>query len=165
MNKILIIILILLRPLNSTSQNNENGAKEYFSKYLNNNDQISLIAKSLPTLEQCKLVFEGENATTYYNFVLKLNEQIKTKISELNYEEHTDCKIDSFNTNDLLAENGNYNRGMVEIIRVFKPNITFYRLTYLFNDGSESYNSVYKFFVNIKGDWIFFANPAIVFRN
>lgn len=163
-NILFFICVIFLGVLNSNSQSNENDIKEYFNQYLNSKDQFRLIAKSLPTLEQCKVVFKDEYAPAYYNFISKLDEQINIEISKLEHETHIDCKIDSFNTNDLKNNNSNYNGGMSEFAQVFNPDINFYRLTYLLENGSESYKSTYKFFVNIDGNWLFFANPSIVFR-
>jgi len=153
-----------MTAFNSIAQNHEQNAKEYFNQYLNNKDQFRLIARSLPTLEQCKTVFKDEYASIYFNFVSKIHEQINAEIEKIDYEEHVDCTIDLINTNDLKPGNNSYTGGMDEYMHVFNPNVIFYRLTYLFEDNSQSHDSIYKYFVNIDGDWLFFANPGIVFR-
>jgi len=162
-NILLYISLLFISVFNSNAQDAENDAINYFNQYLNNKDQFDLITKSLPTLEQCKVVFKDDFVSTYYDFASKLDKRLKIEISKLDYEEHAGCKIDSWNTNDLKTDNSSYNGGMDEYMHVLKPNIIFYRLTYLFENGSQSHDSIYKFFVNIDGNWIFFANPGIIF--
>ncbi|WP_299113529.1 hypothetical protein [uncultured Winogradskyella sp.] len=157
-------ICIILLSVNSYSQNNESKAKAYFNQYLTSKEQFKLIAKSLPTLEQCNAVFKEVYAKRYYEFVSTLDKEIDSAFSKLDFEKHKDCKIESVNTSTLNSEKNSFNGGMDEFQHVFKPNIVFYRVTYVLEDGSESYNSFYKYFVNIDGNWLFFANPGIVFR-
>ena len=160
---IIACICFILLGVNSYSQNN-NEAKDYFNQYLNSKEQFKLIAKSLPTLEQCHTVFKKEYAKSYYEFISTLDKEIDSAFSKLDFENHKDCKIESVSTSTLNSEKNSFNGGMDEFQHVFKPNIVFYRVTYILEDGSESYNSFYKYFVNIDGNWLFFANPGIVFR-
>ncbi len=164
-NNILLYVGVLFVSIfNSSAQNHEKDVKEYFKQYLNNRAQLNLINKSLPSLEQCRVVFKDEYTSTYFKFVSNLHKQINAKMAQIDYEEHIDLNIDSFNTNDLKNKKSSYTGGMDEYIHVFKPNIIFHRVTYLFENGSQSYNSIYKFFVNINGNWVFFANPGILFE-
>ncbi len=162
--KMCLMLVLFCGTMQMHGQDSKAEVEAYFGQYLNNRAQLELIAVSLPTLDQCKQVFKGENAITYFKFVSKLDKEILEKMSGLDYEEHAKCKVDAIKTDDLGEENTNYDAGMHEYAEVLKNDITFYQLRYFFENGEEAYNSTYKFFVNLEGEWVFFANPGIVFR-
>ncbi len=154
--------IFILTIINCYSQSAENEAKDYFNQFLNSKAQFELISKSLPTLDQCQMVFKNEYASEYFDYMSKFKEEIKEYSQKIELEKHIDCKVETINTSSL---NDTKTSNMNEYSHVFKPNITFYRLTYILKNGEESVRSLYKYFVNADNKWLFFPNPAIVFRN
>ena len=157
-------LLILLIGFSSYSQQKKDPVNKYFDQYLTNKKIFNLIEKSLPTLEECKLVFTGENAKTYFDEIQEVKGVIKNIVSKLEPETLTESSYRAFNSNDTKKDNGKSYYGMSEIKDVLKPNITFYHITYKDSNGSDSRFSPFKFFVKLNGKWLFFPKPTRVFR-
>ena len=117
---------------------------------------------SLPSLDDCKMVFKDTNADKYFEKIKEINEHWKENIelSESN-EIYVDCQIESFTTSDLYL--GDDLGGMERIKNKLQPNVTFYSVRYLREKDSQT-GMVYKYFVNIKGDWIYFPKPYRILK-
>lgn len=134
----------------------------HFLKYLDEKSINDLLINSLPSLDDCKIVFKDTNADKYFEKIKEINEHWKENIelSESN-EIHVDCQIESFTTSDLYL--GDDLGGMERIKNKLQPNVTFYSVRYLREKDSQT-GMVYKYFVNIKGDWIYFPKPYIILK-
>ena len=152
--------------LTANGQDYSIEAKTHFFKYLNTKTHFDLLTKSLPSLDDCKLVFNGSNAYTYFGYVEemreKLGERTKEDIPKEEVETYVDCRINSFTTYDIQQGKGNYAGGMDGIKDKLQPNVTFYAVTYLREKDAEL-GVKWKYFVNIKGEWIIFPKPWRVF--
>jgi len=136
--------------------------KHHFLKYLDEKSINYLLINSLPSLDDCKMVFKDTNADKYFEKIKEINEHWKENIelSESN-EIYVDCQIESFTTSDLYL--GDDLGGMERIKNKLQPNVTFYSVRYLREKDSQT-GMVYKYFVNIKGDWIYFPKPYRILK-
>ena len=142
-NLSLVIILNLMFFTSVYGQDYSSEAKSHFSKYLNTKAQVELISNCLPSIYDCKLVFKGINAFTYFGYI----EDMKSKLSELekiNNKTFVDCRIESFTTYDIRNGKGNYAGGMEKIKDKLQHNVTFYRVTYLKEKDAE-FGTSYKY--------------------
>ena len=131
-------------------------AKEHFCKYLDIKSQMNFMKEALPSLDDCKLVFKGKSAYTYFGYIEDMKRQLNP--NQQDNETFADCRIRSFTTYDIQQGKGNYAGGMKKIKDMLQPNVTFYRVTYLREKDAE-FGVSYKYFVNIKGKWVFFPKP------
>ena len=156
--------LFLIGILTSTftfAQDLSEEAKKYFSNYMDNISFFNMVEKVTPSLADSKLVFKDDKATVYYDFVTANMSKMAIKPdSVIKYE---DIRIESFTTEDILADKKNYAGGMARIKDYLKPNITFYEVNYLKKVG-DKYGMAFKFFININGKWIIFPKPWRAFE-
>jgi hypothetical protein len=155
--KYFLHILFCLAPFLIAAQDYSAQAKIYFSKYQNSRAFIELCSKSLPTVDECKLVFKGQNAYTYFGYI----EEVRTNISEqINKESENfaDIRIDTFNSNDIQDNKGNYAGGMRRLKDILQGYITFYEVNLLRTKDAE-FGVAYKYWLNINGRWVFFPKP------
>ena len=153
--------------LTGYGQDYSKEAKAHFIKYRDTKTHLDLFSNSLPSLDDCKLVFNGLNAYTYFGRVEEMREELdgrtKEEIPEEEVETYVDCRISSFTTYDLQQQvGGNYAGGMLEIVDKLQPNVTFYEVEYLRRKDAEHGYTI-KYFVNIKGERIVFPKPWRVF--
>jgi len=151
-----------LPSMTTNAQNYSDQAKIYFTKHLTSKSMIELIAKSLPTLDDCKLVFKGQNAYTYFGVM----EEMKSKLSdELQKEDETfvDIGIETFSTQDIEQGKGNYAGGMKNIVDKLQNYVTFYKVELLREKGAEM-GVAYKYWVNINGRWVYFPKTFAAFK-
>jgi len=156
------VIFITLAAMTANAQNYSDQAKIYFAKYLTSKSMTELITKSLPTLDDCKLVFKGQNAYTYFGVI----EEMKSKLgAELQKENETfvDIGIEIFSTQDIEQGKGNYAGGMKNIVDKLQTYVTFYKVELLREKGAEM-GVAYKYWVNINGRWVFFPKPFTAFE-
>ena len=155
----LVAISLIGTAFIASAQDYSEDGQEYFIKYLDKKSQIDLISKSLPSVEDCKLVFKGNSAYTYYGFIADMKAELNS-IDESN-DLFVDCRIETFTTCDILQGKGNYAGGMSSIVDELQPTVVFYAVTYLREKDAE-YGSTYKYFVNIRGNWVFFPKPYLI---
>jgi hypothetical protein len=159
---LMVVIFITLPSMTTNAQNYSDQAKIYFAKHLTSKSMIELIAKSLPTLDDCKLVFKGQNAYTYFGVM----EEMKSKLSdELQKEDETfvDIGIETFSTQDIEQSKGNYAGGMKNIVDKLQTYVTFYKVELLREKGAEM-GVAYKYWVNLNGRWVYFPKPYAAFK-
>jgi hypothetical protein len=156
MKKLFTTFLIML-SLSIYSQDYSEQAKNHFSKYLDSKLFIELCSKSFPTIEECKLVFKGQNAYTYFGYI----EDIKSKMAEelkKDSEKFLDIRIEAFCTSDIIQDKGNYAGGMKSMSDKLQNYVTFYEINLLRTMEAE-FGVAYKYWVNINGRWVFFPKP------
>lgn len=156
------VALLLLVPFSICSQDTEK-AKAYFSKYMNTSAINALIAKSLPTKEDCKIVFKGEDADISYTYIEQLKNTSADQENPVTNENFVDISFQTFTTEDVLNQKGNYAGGMASLGDKLQPGIVFYKLELLREAGAE-YGMAYKYWVNLKGRWVYFPKPWRAFK-
>ena len=139
------------------AQDNSKQAREHFGKYLDSKKFLELCIKSLPTLDECKLLFKGQNAYTYFGSIEDIKRQLNEELSKpfIKYE---DLRIESFTTEDIQNNKGNYAGGMKIIADKLQPNIRFYNVNFLKNKDDKD-GMKYQSVININGKWVFCPKP------
>lgn len=155
--KYFLYTCFFLMPFIINAQDYSAQAKSYFSKYNNSRAFIELCSKSLPTVDECKLVFKGENAYTYFGYIEELRTNISKELTKEN-ENFEDIRIDTFNSNDIQEDKGNYAGGMRRLKDKLQSYLTFYEVNLLTSKGQE-FGIAYKYWLNINGRWVFFPKP------
>jgi len=157
-----LVIAILTATQFLFGQNNSEQAKTYFGKTLDSKAFLELCVKSLPTIDDCKLIFKGQNAYTYYGFITDLKSKFQEELKKP-IEKFVDLKVESFTTEDVQSGKGNYAGGMAKIADKLQPAVTFYKIDLLREKDAE-FGVAYKYWVNINGKWIFFPKPWTAFE-
>jgi hypothetical protein len=152
----LTLIVSLLTAITALAQDYSVEAKDHFSQFTDTKSQMELIKKSLPSLAQCKLIFKKKSAYTYFGWVEDMKSTINTTPEKNKTFEA--CRIESFTTYDIQQGKGNYGGGMEGIQDQIQTNVTFYKVTYLREKNAE-FGLSYRYFVNIKGNWVFIPKP------
>jgi hypothetical protein len=156
------VLLLCFLSMAFAQQTNET-AKENFKKYLDGKLFLEYAAKSLPTLDECKMIFKGSNADSVY----ALTQEMKAKLSQAGKSSETfvDVSAESFTTEDMLeGKRGAYTGGMKRIADKINPNIIFYKITYLRTVGAES-GMAYNCWVYINKRWVFVPKPWNAFKS
>jgi len=138
------------------SQNLTPDAERFFRQFRLKSEVNAYVSKNFPTLEQCKYIFRGNVAYTYFAKLSELKESTLSKSED----QYLDVKIESFSTSDLICKNGNATPG-VKGRDIFLPDVIFYEVTFL-KQKAASLGISYKYFVNINGRWIMFPKPMTV---
>jgi len=157
-------IFTFLISIASFSQEKDEVA-DFFNKYLTYKSQMEMIEKSIPTLEECKLVFIGDNAKTYHDAIQTVKAEIKRIKVEIPNESFVKSIYEEFNSDDAKANDKKTTFGMHRIAKRLKPGIQFYMVSYLDKTGTQSRLSPFKFFVKLNEKWLFFAKPTKVFTD
>ncbi len=156
------LLIALLLSNNNEAQDLTAGAKRYFSGFTSSSQINDMLLRSLPTAEECSLVFTGNSADEYFKWISDMKSKGMDKQTE--QVSYADVAISSFTTEDIIADKKNYAGGMSEVKDRLKPHVTFYQAKYLKNKGDQS-GMEYNYFVNINGNWIFFPKPWRAFPN
>jgi len=145
--------LLLISITGLKAQDYSETGKIYFRQNTLNKG-AEAIKLHLPTLEDCKFVFNGTNPYTYYGFL----EEIKKSWQE-NTQKDTgrfaDVLVSCFSTQDIDLGKGNYAGGMTKTRPKLQPYVLFYKVTLVKNPG-EDYGNSMKYWVNIQGRWVYF---------
>lgn len=163
MKKIVFTFLLII-SVSAFSQEKEEIAA-FFDQYLTTKSQLEMIEKSIPTLEECKLVFKGDDAKVYHDAIQSVKTEIEKMKKTIPNETFVKSTYEEFNSNDAIAGDKNSTYGMHRISKRLKPDIQYYMVSYLDQNGSQSRLSPYKFFVYLNGKWRFFPKPTIVFKD
>ena len=157
----IITSLILLFNLNSSvAQDYSQQGKLYFSGYLSTKAMSDLISNSLPTLEDCKLIFKGKYAYTYFGMLEEAKIELTKSINQEN-KSFEDVNLYAFSTQDILLGQANYASGILkENIENLQPYVIFYKLEFLKLKGDTAGIS-YKYWVNINGKWVFVPHKLL----
>jgi hypothetical protein len=168
MKRILFSVIIFGSLLNFghaglKAQDLSEQASAYFMQYLSLRSITDLGFNSLPTAEDCKLVFAGPNAYTYSGYVQEIINK-KGQGAKEKDQSFADLRIKAFSTQDILLEKCNYPAGMKDIVNKLQAYVVFYEVELLKTSGDESGVSV-QYWVNINGRWIFFPKILSVFTS
>ncbi len=158
-----VSILFLVNTFNIQAQNYSEQGEKFFSKYLSQKAMTELAFKSLPTLEECKLVFKGQNAYTFFGKIQEFKNLLPTLKNEKN-ETFAEVDIEVFSTQDIEKGKGNYAGGMKNILDKLQPYVLFYKVEQLREKGAEL-GVAYKYWTNINGRWVFFPKLYSAFDN
>lgn len=138
--------------------------KDYFINFLNSEIWYKWFLESLPSIEECKVVFTESNAHIYFGIVTELKKMLKTENLGLENKRFLDFRIESFSTQDIKEDKGNYPGGMKQIIDKIHSGITFNRIIFL-NEPNDEHGHSLKYFVEVNNRWVFFPKPWRVFGN
>jgi len=144
-----LVIAILIATQFLFGQNNSEQANTHFGKTLDSKVFLELCVKSLPTIDDCKLLFERQNAYTFYGFITDLKSKFQEELKEP-IEKLVNLKVESFTTEDVQSGKGNYVGGMEKIADKLQPAVTFYKIDLLREKDAE-FGVAYKYWVNING--------------
>lgn len=157
----LIILCALIQPGQSAfAQDYSEQGNIYFSNYLSISSMTDLISKSLPNLEDCKLIFKGKYAYTYFGMI----EELKAEFANLTKQENRifeDVNLYAFSTQDITLGQAKYCSGILkDNLENLQPYIVFYKLEFLESKGDEAGTS-FKYWVNINGRWVFISHKIM----
>jgi hypothetical protein len=159
-----IISLIVILVFSASNIVAQDAAKQ-FTNVKSKKEMLTLISKSMPTLEDCKAIYKTKEDAEYY---FKFSEDMKTKLSEelakTEDEKFVDISFETFTTEDIAAGKGNYAGGMTKLNGKLKPAITFYKVELLREKGAE-YGMSYKYWTFINSKWVFLPKPYSAFKN
>lgn len=141
------------------AQDYSDQAKVYFSNYMSSKLMGELIVSSLPTKEDCSLIFKDSSAAIYYKTVQNKKTKFSNEIDK-DITFYQGIRVSAFSKQDIQQGNGNYSGGMNDIVDQLKAYATFYRVEFL-KDKNDDSGYVYKYWVNINGRWVFFPKPWI----
>lgn len=160
-NSIIFFVILLLSTAGIFGQD----ATKQFENAKSKKEMLTLISKSMPTLEDCKTIYKTNEDACYY---FKFSEDMKTKLTEeitkTEDEKFVDISFETFTTEDIAAGKGNYAGGMTKLNGKLKPAITFYKVELLREKGAE-YGMSYKYWVYINSKWVFLPKPYSAFKN
>jgi len=158
----LLLVGFLFQFTNAQSQDNYEKAKEYFSKFKSQKEITNLLMNSLPSLEDCKLVFKGEDALTFFKYA----ESIKSQINETATDtiQYVNVMVKSFTPSDINEGKGNYAGGMRNIKDKLREDVTFFEIKYL-KKAEDEFGMSYKYWVKIDKRWVFLPKPYRAFTN
>ena len=153
--KTIFLCLILVAITNILkSQDYSEQAKTYFGKHLDNKSLTELLKTSLPSLDDCKLIFKGQSANNYYGYIEEMKKKIATEQPK-DMGTFVDLKLVVFTTNDIVQGKANCSGGMKTIVDKLQSNVTFYDVTLLKEKGAELGVS-FKSWIKIENRWVFF---------
>ena len=125
----------------------------YFSTFKDSKDLLGNCLKSLPTLDECKLVLKSPDCLTYYQYVQKVAKSAKEEATKSN-ETFANSKVRSFTTEDLKKGSPIATGGMNKISGKFLNKVTFYDVKFLKKKEDDAgIKSRYWVYLNEK--WIF----------
>jgi hypothetical protein len=160
MKKVVLLFTLTVSVITGYGQIYEDQAKSFFSKFKNSTEVAQYIYYNLPTLEECRLVFKGAVADTFYTKINALKVPVEQVIDspEQRFE---GVKISTFSSDDVIAERGNTNGGMIGIRNVFLPGVVFYKVSFL-KKKEDEYGLAFKYFVFLNGRWVIFPKPYAI---
>ncbi|WP_300665518.1 hypothetical protein [Fluviicola sp.] len=159
---LITVMMMTLVTMTTVAQDQSDQAKNYFAEYLTSKSMTELIARSLPTLEECKLVFKEQDAETYFKAIEAMKSKAEADPKEEN-ETFSDVQIDRFSTEDIEQQKGNYAGGMDQILEKLQLGVVFYKVSLLREKDAER-GLAFKYWVHINGRWVFFPKPYHVFE-
>jgi hypothetical protein len=158
---LLVASFLLSGAMTGFSQDIVSQGTGYFGKYKDGKSVSDLCLKSLPTKEDCKRVFIGTDADTYFLYAQELGKKMGgTSIDTSVYKA---IRLESFTKQDIIQDKGNYAGGMKNIKDKLQDGVTFYEVNFLRNAGDE-HGVAWKYWVNIDNRWVFFPKPWRAFK-
>ena len=136
--------------------------ESFFKKYLNSKAFQDLCSTSLPSSEECKFVFDDQSASKYFSYSEELK-KIMLSLQKKTAEEFVDIEIETFTTEDIKLNRGNYAGGMKSIETRLKEDVTFYKVTLLREKDAEN-GMAYKYWIYTGSKWIYFPKLWSAFR-
>ncbi len=158
-----ILIFITIFSFNFLySQDYSKEAKTYFENYLSKKDFIDMLYNSFPTIEDCKLVFNRQDAYTYYGFIEDLKRKFKRVNQKNNNQSFYKIEIASGSTNEIIRDADKNSQGMEGIADKLKPNVIFYAVK-VFSSENDKQGDYIRYFVKINSKWVYFYKPEDAF--
>ncbi len=142
------------------AQDYSEQAKGYFTKFLEPGSRKELI-NHLPTLDECKMVFTGLDAFTYFG-IMEAARQSFTEEFKMDTAKYVDVKVTCFSTQDIDLNKQNYAGGMRNARNRLQPYVLFYQVSMLRTVGAFGGSSL-KYWVFINGRWVFFPKIHAMF--
>jgi hypothetical protein len=140
-------------------------AAKQFSTAKSKKEMLTLISKSLPTLEDCKAIYKTkEDAEFYFKFSENMKAKLAEEITKTEDEKFLDISFETFTTEDIAAGKGNYAGGMTKLNGKLNPAITFYKVELLRELGATS-GMAYKYWAFINSKWVFLPKPYSAFKS
>jgi hypothetical protein len=160
--KIFIGTIILFgRPVSTYSQDLSIDAKKFFNQFKTQRDLDTYVSSHLPNLEDCKKIFKGDFAYTYFGKIEELKSQIAAPRSNDPFIEVT---VESF-TYEERIQRDNPPPERIRIIKgYFITGVRFYAVSFK-RKVSDISGITYKYFVNLNGKWVIFPKPVDVLDN
>lgn len=158
-----IVFLLGLLPMVLLGQDQKAKAMSYFAKYKSKNAVNELILRSLPNLNDAKKIFVTEEDAKQY---MLLVEALEKKMKEQPASDDISfaaVDINTFTIKDIKDGTTNYNHGLKEILNKFNPNVRFYTLKLLQEEGQESGMS-FIYWMNVNNKWVFISKPQQAFK-
>lgn len=162
MNKILLSAAFVFTCVTAKSQNYSDAAISFFKKFKTIDAVEAYALQNFPTLEDCRYVFKGNAAYTYF---AKVTEGKKVAANDAkNVETFGDVKVESLSTEEMITNNGKNTEAVNFIKERFQPNVMFYMISLRKDKNSDAGNE-FKYFVFLNCRWIMFPKPMIVLSN
>jgi hypothetical protein len=139
-------------------QNYKEQAAVFFNTFKKESTVQQYIINNLPTLEECKFVFKDNIADSFFAKITALRREVPDNMQLPDQSFEGGLKVTTFTSDDIIAERGEVNGGMLEIKEVFHPGVIFYKISFLKKKGDE-HGLAFKYFVFINCRWIYFTKP------
>ena len=138
---ILTALLVLTTLFSAYSQDYTASAKKYFAGVTNSSQMADLIAKSAPTIEECRLVLTEDWVWKGYgNIQDNMANELK-KMKALN-ESYSSFEVKVYTCEQIGNACGT----------IFNKLVTLYGAEFKKNSGGTQY---YSFWVNVNGRWVY----------
>ncbi len=151
---LIITIIMTVFTINLKAQDYSEQAKKYFEKYLTTELLYGVMIKSLPTLEDCKFVFKGREAYTYFGIAEEMRTSLSSKSEKENIK-FVKVRIKNFSTQDVMQGNASCTGGLKNIKEKLQPYVIFYGVKFLKEEGATTGVSS-RYWVFLNGRWVFF---------
>ncbi len=159
----LLLYVLVLVPMAYFAQDAKAKAQAYFAKYKSKNAVNELILRSLPNLNDAKKIFTSEEDAKQF---MLLVEALEKKMKEQPASDDVSfaaVDINTFTIKDIKDGTTNYNHGLKDILNKFNPNVRFYTLKLLQEEGQESGMS-FIYWMNVNNKWVFISKPQQAFK-
>ncbi len=147
------------------AQDKSPTADTFFSAGLHKMTREILFVSSLPTLEECEMIFKPESAQRYFAGTRTYHKKIidylvMRGLAEVDATQDVKFEVDTFTMKDILAKKRNYAGGMQMIMEHYLPDLemTFYSVAYM-DEETDIYGTRYNNFVYLNERWVFMPKP------
>jgi hypothetical protein len=141
-------------------------ANTYFNRYSDTRSFMNFMVASLPTEAECKLIFVGEDATKYFQFISQIRKQLLLQVARAEEERVEKVDINAFTYADFETGKVRNSAGqqLASILPKFKQSFTFYE-TQIKTSPGYSFSDAYRYWVKVDGKWVFLFKPWLAFQN
>lgn len=160
---LLLLYFMAFLPVAFFGQDPKAKALAYFAKYKSKNAVNELILRSLPNLNDAKKIFSAEEDAKQFMLLMEALEKKMKEQSASDDVSFAAVDINTFTIKDIKDGTTNYNHGLKDILNKFNPNVRFYTLKLLQEEGQESGMS-FIYWMNVNNKWIFISKPQQAFK-